>query len=315
MPMTWGLRTPRILLPMEAIHWAPEQRTAVLLHELAHIRRRDCAAQLLAQLACAGYCVNPLVWLAGRRMQVERERACDDLVLGTGACASSYAQHLLKSAAATPPLPFVGAAAAMARPSTLEERLRAILDPHRNRSTMTMKATAAAILLAFAALLPVAIVHGQESPAPEPTATPPVRRATPTSRPASGGFGNRLSTAAHPSSDITSPACSFDAMIYEVRLPVDGLASINPDDFAKTGTPADFQKALSALGESKLLYRATQSVRLSDDRITVGSQVPVITNTQQTILRWHHQQRLLPERRKRPSSTSSESISPAPVST
>ena len=109
MPMTWGL--PHTAHPPpygSRPAGLPEQRTAVLLHELAHIRRRDCAAQLLAQLACAGYWFNPLVWLAWRRMQVERERACDDLVLGTGACASSYAQHLLKKPPPPRPSPSSG---------------------------------------------------------------------------------------------------------------------------------------------------------------------------------------------------------------
>jgi beta-lactamase regulating signal transducer with metallopeptidase domain len=68
MPMTWGIFRTWILLPCESSDWTPEQRRAVLLHELAHARRRDCQTQLLVQFACALHWFNPLVWFAQRRM-------------------------------------------------------------------------------------------------------------------------------------------------------------------------------------------------------------------------------------------------------
>ena len=99
MPMTWGVRRARLLLPADAATWTPELARAVLLHELAHVKRRDCLTQLVAQLACALFWFNPLVWLARQRMQTEREQACDDLVLASGASAAAYAEQLLYVAA------------------------------------------------------------------------------------------------------------------------------------------------------------------------------------------------------------------------
>ena len=75
----WGLLAPNvILLPADADSWGEDRLRAVLLHELAHIRRNDWESRLIAQIMCAVYWFNPLVWFAARRMQVEAERACDD---------------------------------------------------------------------------------------------------------------------------------------------------------------------------------------------------------------------------------------------
>jgi beta-lactamase regulating signal transducer with metallopeptidase domain len=285
MPMTWGLWHSRILLPQEAADWTVEKCEAVLLHELAHIRRGDCVAQLIVQFACALYWFNPLMWIARNRMQLERERACDDLVLNTGARPSTYAQHLLKSAAAMPALPFVSAAAAMAKPSTLEERLRAILDPQRNRSTMNKKTLSAATLLVLIALFPIAVLHAQDAS----STPPPARRTPPTTRPQGTmsrspmGFGGSREASDSNASATDGPTCTFDATIYDVRLPADKLGLLDANDLAKaSGTAADFEKALAAFGPIQPLYRVNQSVRLTKDRISIGTEVPVITNSQVT---------------------------------
>ncbi len=159
MPMTWGLWRTRLLLPDSSSTWAADQRRTVLLHELAHARRWDCATQLVVQIACALYWFNPLVWLAWRRMQTEREQACDDLVLASGTKASAYAEQLLHIASEMPATRFSAAAIAMARPSRLEGRLLAILDVRRNRRTLTWSAVALAMLLVGTVAVPLAMVR------------------------------------------------------------------------------------------------------------------------------------------------------------
>jgi beta-lactamase regulating signal transducer with metallopeptidase domain len=162
MPSTWGSLRPVILLPNESDEWSPGRIKVVLRHELAHIKRFDCLSQLIARIACALYWFNPLAWLAERRMCVERERACDDLVLSGGACKpSEYAAQLVEIARGFRQGP-AAAAIAMARASHPEGRIAAMLDASRSRRTPGL---AAGIFCSFAAL---AFVSGVAAQKPEP---------------------------------------------------------------------------------------------------------------------------------------------------
>jgi len=129
------------------------------LHELGHVKRRDCLTQLITQIVCAVYWFNPLVWLASHHMLAERERACDDLVLATGTKPSDYAEHILQIAASQSARPLAAfAGIRFARCSKLEDRLLAILDKNRNRRAMTRPRIVAAIVLLAAIVVPVAIL-------------------------------------------------------------------------------------------------------------------------------------------------------------
>jgi beta-lactamase regulating signal transducer with metallopeptidase domain/tetratricopeptide (TPR) repeat protein len=156
-PATCGIFRPRIILPGESDDWSLERRRIVLLHELAHIRRSDCLTQLLARLARVIYWFNPLCWLAGRMLRIEREQACDDLVLSSGQKASDYAQHLLEIASGLKSGMLAGySSVAMARRSKLESRLLGILDSTRNRRAMTRIGIIIAGVLVVAIAVPLA---------------------------------------------------------------------------------------------------------------------------------------------------------------
>jgi beta-lactamase regulating signal transducer with metallopeptidase domain len=171
MPMTWGLWRTRVLLPGDCELWTVEQRRAVLLHELAHARRGDCRTQLVVQVVAALYWFNPLVWVAEQRMQAERERACDDLVLGSGTKASAYAEQLLRIAGEMPAVRLSAAAIALARPSKLEGRLRAILDGGVNRRGLTRGVVLGAAAVALGLAIPMACVKSGEADSTRGAAT------------------------------------------------------------------------------------------------------------------------------------------------
>jgi beta-lactamase regulating signal transducer with metallopeptidase domain len=157
MPMTWGILRPTVLIPAQADAWSPERARAVLLHELAHVARRDCLWQTVAGLGCAAYWFHPGAWWAARRMREEREQACDDRVLAAGTRASEYARHLLEVARAFRPGRLAAAAAVgMAGRSQLEGRVIAVLDGARARGAVGARAALLCCAMAALALFPLA---------------------------------------------------------------------------------------------------------------------------------------------------------------
>ncbi len=127
MPAACGFWHGTVFLPEDALRWTPEELRMVLLHELAHLKRRDPGMQALGHLACALHWFNPFVWILHRTWMREREMACDALVLSTGVTPKGYAMHLVDIAERFRSLlrqPFPSAA--MAGPG-LEQRVRTIL--------------------------------------------------------------------------------------------------------------------------------------------------------------------------------------------
>jgi beta-lactamase regulating signal transducer with metallopeptidase domain len=174
-PITTGIVHPTVLLPRDATSWSDERLRMVLVHELAHVQRRDCFTQLLAQLACALHWFNPLTWLANRRLRVEREMASDDLVVAHGTKASDYASHLLDMARSLQSPGFLaGATASIVGCSKLGGRLRTLLDSKRSRRSMTRRLAVFGTLIAFAVAVPLACVTGD--PTTESLASPAALR-------------------------------------------------------------------------------------------------------------------------------------------
>ena len=161
MPFACGIVHPTIVFPAECDNWTPDRRLAVLLHELAHVRRHDLIGHTLGRLACAVYWFHPLVWTAAKHLRSESERACDDLALVCGARASDYAEHLLDIVTSVRHDSTPAVALAMARRKEFEGRMLAILDPELRHSSPSRWQSAGLI----ASLAVVAIVVGAAAPA------------------------------------------------------------------------------------------------------------------------------------------------------
>jgi len=161
----WGLLRPKVILPAEAAQWSDARVRVVLRHELAHIQRGDWPVLVAAELLRAVYWFNPLVWMACTRVRQESECACDDAVLNAGVEGSEYATHLLDVARALttnrrtvlPGLP----ASAMARRSSLEGRIRVMLDPNVNRRPLTQHVRVAAVVVLLGLTISIAGLGAQ----------------------------------------------------------------------------------------------------------------------------------------------------------
>jgi bla regulator protein BlaR1 len=98
-PLTVGFLKPVILIPVASInHLSTAQLEAVLLHELAHIKRYDYIVNIILSAVEISLFFNPFTQLLSKSIRKERENSCDDWVLQFQYKASDYAEALLRLA-------------------------------------------------------------------------------------------------------------------------------------------------------------------------------------------------------------------------
>ncbi|NLS98096.1 MAG: M56 family metallopeptidase [Planctomycetaceae bacterium] len=96
-PALAGLWRPMILLPTSlATGLTPEQLDLVVMHEMAHIRRWDNLWLVVQRVVESILFFHPAVWYVSRRMSLERELCCDEMVVGMAARRADYAESLLR---------------------------------------------------------------------------------------------------------------------------------------------------------------------------------------------------------------------------
>ncbi len=200
-PAVWGLLRPRVLLPPGLIDaLPPDQLTWVLLHELAHIRRRDAWVVWFQRLVQIAYVFHPAVWVANRLVNVHRELACDDEALARAGevarrdCGAGFLAVIewvhTRGPATVPELGLFGTC------TLLRRRLMRILDTQR--PVQPRLSPRAALLLGVLALILLPYVHAQQPQAGPvervvnagagPKPSPPAADDAPSTFVAGGGF-------------------------------------------------------------------------------------------------------------------------------
>lgn len=98
-PLTLGFAKPLILVPVASLnHLSPDQLEAILLHELAHIKRADYLINIIQSIIEIILFFNPFTQLLGKLIKKERENSCDDWVLQFQYKPAMYAEALLRIA-------------------------------------------------------------------------------------------------------------------------------------------------------------------------------------------------------------------------
>ncbi|MFK7768907.1 MAG: M56 family metallopeptidase [Mariniblastus sp.] len=132
-PITTGVFFAKILLPSNTMQRSSEELRMILLHELAHVQRKDLLWQVVIAVVSSVYWFQPLVWLANGLVGREREQACDDLVICKGESQVRYACMLLDFASQMSRRgpDWVGSVPAVQKP--IEYRVESILSPTVSR--------------------------------------------------------------------------------------------------------------------------------------------------------------------------------------
>jgi hypothetical protein len=132
-PSALGFFRPMIVIPAWAMReLPPEELNIILLHEFAHLRRWDDWTNLLQKVVRAIFVFHPAIWWIDGRLSLEREMACDDVVLTETANPRGYAKcliTLLEKSVARRGWTMAQAAVHRAREASM--RLAQILDANR----------------------------------------------------------------------------------------------------------------------------------------------------------------------------------------
>lgn len=153
-PGVRGVWRSRLILPEElADKLEPSELEAVLAHELAHLRRRDNFWAAVVRVIASLFWFHPFLWWLEQRLLIERERACDELVLACGAPRAEYLAGILKVCR----LSYQGAHGyAGATGSNLKLRMEQIMSTNIPHSSSTTARAAIGSLIAIGISVPLA---------------------------------------------------------------------------------------------------------------------------------------------------------------
>jgi beta-lactamase regulating signal transducer with metallopeptidase domain len=165
-PVVMGYLKPIILLPIGLLnHLSTEEVESILLHELAHIRRRDYVINLIQGLLDTLFFFNPALLWVSSLIRLERENCCDDMAIRQTGSRQQFVEALVSFYAYTNPAPNQFALAFAAKESQLVSRVKRIVYK-KNRTLNPMER---GVLLGTLLLMGVSFTILAWTNAPDPT--------------------------------------------------------------------------------------------------------------------------------------------------
>lgn len=172
-PLSIGFLKPVVLFPVALVAQLDLQQVeAILIHELSHIRRNDYLLNLMKTGIETLLFFNPFVWLTSRFVHIEREHACDDLVVKLTGAPVTYAHALLKLELIKDKKQPALSLAATGKNQYLYQRIKRITNMKTNY--MNAKQRLLALCLTLATIVSLAWI----SPGKKENATTPKQRKT-----------------------------------------------------------------------------------------------------------------------------------------
>ena len=170
-PIVVGWLRPVVLAPVGALAGLPAGHVeALLIHELAHVRRHDYLVNLLQSAAEVLLFYHPAVWWVSGQIRTERELCCDDLAVAASGDVLTYA-HALAELESQRPVHIRAALAANG--GSLRHRIARLLEqPGLAPHTPPGLGAALAVSVLLVAGIGAVAVRGDQRPAPrEPAAS------------------------------------------------------------------------------------------------------------------------------------------------
>jgi bla regulator protein BlaR1 len=181
-PALVGAVRPKLLVPSEVLkRFDPAELRLVFLHELAHLKRRDVAINWFATALTTLHWLNPVAWLVAGRLRIERELACDELVMSrtTDADRRAYGHTIVKllealaqggstTTSIATPLP-AGGVGILEGKEQMKRRIVMIAQFARSSRTWTVVAAMIVLMLGLVALTDA--VKAEDAPKPATQST------------------------------------------------------------------------------------------------------------------------------------------------
>ncbi|SKB37166.1 M56 family metallopeptidase [Daejeonella lutea] len=179
-PFTAGFIRPVIIFPIAMLNrLTTDQVEAILLHELAHIRRNDYILNIFHKIMETILFFNPFIWLISQLIRQEREYACDDQVMKHTKDSKQYARALLHIAESNLTNSSLGIAASGDKKFNLFHRIKRL--KNMNTQANNPKSGLLALLSIGAAFVSLACIIPAETTIPQADAKSNFKKVTPVS--------------------------------------------------------------------------------------------------------------------------------------